>query len=701
MQLIGKSTRLICWTESDCALAVRRLKQSILIANDIETIPFLKKRAHHPFVMTVNGYSGLMANGTIESFCFPLQNQKSAASGAPTYIDSIYYAMREINDSGIPFTGQNYTYDLMWHLRYLMPVANWAYDSMIMWWAKYPELPKRLDFIASILLDDYQYWKAGRKSDDFIAYCDYCMSDCEYTLRITMILIEWMIEDPKMRMNWFYAHTRCLSGLAMSAKGMKINPHAIEKMGKDLTAEKDKAWNRARYVLADTEFNPNSPKQKSDVIYGLLGAKKRNARGRYTAKESDASVGAYALRAIRADHPLFRRVANVILEAIEPAKQLSNVVGLAFHNQRFLTSYDGVGTTTTRFSSRKSALGHGGNGQNIRKDYRIFLEADSDSFLLDIDFSGSDDYYIGFESQEPKKIELLRSGKDIHSFNASTIFFTNWTYESLVDGKKAGDKRVVHPITGIRQITKKLCHGMSFLMAGATLLMTAGREAIVAAAIEVGHADAGFWNQAKLVDFCAFLEFKFRDYYPRLKRHGTDSWYNDLRAEAIRTGGFTTIFNYFQRFLGDPYDDAILRALAATAGQANTAGRINMVLDELYYGMRMRRFRDGEAPDADDATRTITEASHGISLRLQTHDSLTFNIRRTNPGWRQGVEDIFHVMRRPVLCKGQVFSVGLEAECSFRWAGKEGRVVQGVEGIDTFLLEVPRPIDGNLLLAHT
>jgi hypothetical protein len=690
-----KAKRTIVWTDSDAIKAEKRLMQAVLISNDIETIPYKKppiqnrKRIPYPFVMTVNGYTGLMPNGYMESFLFPFQTGKAAESGAPSHSDAIYKACRRINASGIPFCGQNYVYDLMWHLRYLLPVANFAYDSMMMFWAKWPELPKRLGFISSILLDDYQFWKAGRKSDDFLEYCDYALSDCEYTLRNVLILIDMMMVDQRMRQNWFRAHTRSVAGLAMSAKGMKANLDTIDELDVELSATAEAALTRCQYLVADSEFNPQSAPQKSELIYGLLGVRMRNAKGKYVSKIADASTGAVPLRAMRTDHPIFRRIANGILESIEPAKQLSNVVGIQFLDGRFLTAYDGTGTTTTRLSSRKSALGHGGNAQNIRKDYRKFMEADEDSFLLDIDYSGADDVFIAFESGEPKKIELVRSGRDIHCTNA-LIFFPNWTYDSLVQGKKDSDPRVVHPITGIRQITKKLVHGNHYLMAGLTLLMTAGREAIVAAAKELGNADAGIWNQDRLVKFCAALETKFRTHYPRFKRTGVNSWYNELTEELVRTGGISTIFGYYQRFLSDPHEDSTLRAAAATSGQANTAGRINMAMDELQFGIRLTRFRDGDASDSASRTLVVNERDHGVSLRLQTHDSFTFNVRHTNPNWREGVSRIFAVMTRPIICKGEEFRVGTEAEISYRWAGKESTRVFNSDDCQTFLDKLPR-----------
>lgn len=691
MQVYSQATRLICWSYSDCQLAKRTLLDCVLLCADVETIPFQKKRKHYPFVMTVVSISGLTQDGNIATFCFPFQMGKAATSGAPGDIEWIYEAVYTILGSGIRVTGHNFAYDLIWFMRYGIVVANWAYDSMVMFWAKWPELPKRLDFVSSILLDDYQYWKADRKSQDFNTYCHYAMSDTEYTLRNTLLLAQMCLMDERMRTNFMRAMTRCMVAIAMSAKGIKANARTIQRFARELGESKDKAWAKLRYLVADPNFNPNSPTQKAQLIYGILGARKRNAKGRFVTKDSDASTGAVTLRAMRSDHPIYKRVANGILEAIEPAKQLSNVVGLEFHNGRFYTSYDGVGTTTTRLSSRGFATGHGGNAQNIRKDYRHFMEADRDSFLIDIDYSGADDVFVAFESKEQKKIDLVRSGRDIHCTNA-LIFFTNWSYDSLLAGKKAGDKKVVHPITGIRQITKKLCHGMSYLMAGVTLLMTAGREAIVAAAIELGYKDAGYWKQDKLIEFCAGLEEKFRNHYPRLRRTGADSWYTDLTAELVATGGITTIFGYYQRFLGDPHDESTLRAAAATSGQANTSGRINAVMDEVIHGYRITRFRDGPAPDADDRPIRLTERDHGFSLRLQTHDSLTANIRWRNPRWHEGVQGLMDVMNRPIICKGEEFRVGIEAEVSIRWAGKESVVIKTLDDIDNFLCRPIMPL---------
>jgi len=675
----------LCYSESDVVEAREFLLRCILIAEDIETIP-------DEMLMTVVGFSGLTNDGEIRTYVFPLYVDKNPRMGTPLCLLESLKAIRDINASGIPICFHNGPYDIFWLVRYGMPPANYAYDSMTMFWSIYPEFDKDLAFVSSILLDDFQYWKGDRKSDNWQTHLIYNGKDCDRTLRNVIKLIAMMTEDQKVARNFLDAQIRVINGIAMSVRGMKADLTRRAAHGVTLLADATAKAERLKYIVADPDFNPNSPPQKMRLLYKLLGAKPRNAKGRFVAKIEDASTGAVAMRAMRSEHPILGIVVKGIMDALEPSKQISNVIKMRVAHwetgPRFYTNYNGVGTTTTRFSSSEAPIKVGGNAQNIRKEYRDWLSADRDSVLLDIDFSAGDDVFVTFESGDPKKIELFRSGKDSHSQNA-TLFFENWTYEQVVAGKAAKDPKVIHPITGIRQITKKLSHGCNYLMAALTLLMTAGREAIVAAAKEVGYDKAGLWDQERLADFCLTRESLYRAYYTRFAREGRDSWYSDLWREFQDTGGFLTPFGYFQRFLSDRGDRNVLRGLAATAGQAGTAGRINMAMEELILGIIRPEFRDAPNPSYGDRPRRISVAEHGIDLRLQTHDSLTFNVNLTHSGWREGVEHIYTALNRPVVIRNKLtnqleeFRVGLESEVGPGWGygmkGLKGNSLEVVE----------------------
>lgn len=687
--------RLTCRTSAHMAEAEEFMASCALMATDIETIPHKKlskaqKRAGKidpPWVMTVVSYSGVTDDNEMRSYAFQLTSEKSSTAEPPANLQQVLESVRRINDNPVRKTLHNGVYDAAWFLRYQMPMRNYAYDSMTMWWAKYPALPKTLDFVSSVLLDDHAYWKMGRKDNDFTTHTVYAMQDTEATLRNTIRLLHWMRDDPSMRRNFLFAHMRCLVGLEMSMKGMLVDFDMRAEMEKELEAESERVLAEFRYLVDDPNANPNSPKQMAELFYSILGATPRNATGREikrVTEKNQPSTGRIALRAVEAEHVLLRRIVASYNRAKEPAKQISNVIGIEFPDSRFRTSYHGSGTTTSRFSSSSDAFGFGGNAQNIRKKYRRIIRADHGCFLLELDFSAADDVFVSYESEEPKKIALIESGKDVHAYNAAEVFFTDWTYEQIGIGKNTKDPAVVHPITGIRQITKKVTHGANYLMAGLTLLMSAGRDAIVAAAKALGHGDAGSWPTARLVDFCEMLDRRYRLFYPRFARSGTHSFYLELQSDLLRSGSYTSCFGYTQRFTNDPHDQGTLRACAASVGQANTAGRVNMAMDELVHGVRLVRFRDGEAPDKEDSARRVSEATHGCSLRLQTHDSLTFNVDPTHSHWREGVANIFHVMRRPVLSKGRIVRVGIEADCSIWW-GKDSHEVSGVADVESWL----------------
>lgn len=670
-----------------------------LLAVDIETIPYRKRkdRKRFPFIMTVVAYSAIR-DGIINSYAFQLTRTKDAFSLEHPLAEQAIQAIKRINACDTRKTLHNGIYDAAWFIRYCVPLENYAYDSITLWWARYPDLPKTLSFVCSVLLDDFRYWKMGRKEEDFTNHTFYAMEDTESTLRATIKLLEWCLHDSDMLRNFHRAHLRNLNALSMSLKGMAKDEKMLEEMETELREKADKALARLRFIIADPEFNPNSTPAKLDLFYKLLGAQPRNAKGRILKRvtgNAKPSVGAIVLRNLKGEHPIIRRVVAALQEAQEPAKQISNVLGMEFMNDRVRTGYDGVATTTTRLSSRKDAFNFGGNLQNLRKKYRRFIRAEKKptSFILEGDFSAADDVFISYESEEPKKIEIIERGLDTHSFNASEVFFPNWTYERVVAGKAefldaARTQRnpdyelVTHPITGVRQITKKTTHGGNYLMAGFTLLNTAGRETIIAAAKHLGHQDAGFWSLDQLVEFCDWLDARYRNYYPRFQRAGSGSFYADLSIGLRTHNSFETIFGYRQRFLADPLDDSTLRACAATVGQANTAGRVNMAMMELDDGIRTRqlRFRDAEAPDDDGPALYVNEREFGVSIRLQTHDSITLVCDAAHSNYKEGVDRFFRVMARPVPCKGRIIRLGIECDVMIHW-GHEAVVVKKPEDV--------------------
>lgn len=686
---LPKFSYSICRTTGDCFAAFEYLKTCRLISEDIETGNF-------PPQVTCVGFSGFQPNGACHSFVIPFYDE--FAEGG-TFWDSVedhaiaWSIVREINDLPVCKTMQNGAYDSSYFIRDAAPVRNWFLDSQIMWWCLYMELPKRLDFISSVLLDNHQYWKDDIKGDkidevgtrerSMERYWRYNALDCYNTLFNTLYLLKLMSTSPAMQFNYRDAFMRMASGLAMSMRGVKADFDRREVHRVQLEMDRDRELSDLRYMLSDSEFNINSPAQKASLLYDFMGIRERNAKGRFVDQNKPktgtnaVSAGAIPLKMAKTEHPLFDRIITQMQNAMEPDKQISNVCNMKLYTDRFRTSFGAVGTETTRFNSKGSNFWDGGNAQNIRKDYRDWLVADEHHILLDVDFSQSDDVFVAYESEDPDKIAVVESGKDAHAINGELFF--GKPYDWIVAGKKAKDPVIVHPTTGIRQISKRVVHGTNFQMAAMTLYVTMGRESVVAAAIMLGFEDAGQWDQDRLVQLCGQLMAKYRKRYRRLNKN---EWYADILKE-LRTGSITNAFGITRKFLGDPNDNGTQREATGFIGQSDTAGNMNRVMYEIDHGYIPKRFRDGPNPDANETPLRMTKASHGFSFHIQCHDNFVAQLDTRHPLWKVAAHNLMQVMDRPIIIKGRTVRIKAEAEVGFRWGpGKDANHPEGMLGWD-------------------
>lgn len=676
----------ICRSIRDCAAARDYLSSAVLISCDIETGNF-------PPQITCVGYTGLMPNGSCHSFVIPFYDEfKDGGVFWPALDDHqmAWGIVREINDSPVPKTFQNGSYDCSYFIRDRAPVKNFLLDSMVLWWSKYMELPKSLDFITSVLLDNYQYWKDDIKGDDIESvavgdrsterYWRYNALDCYNTLWNTVYLLAIMSKDSMMQTVYRDAFMRLISGLQMSMRGMAIDNDKKDYHRNQLIKDRDEATAKLRYILADNGFNINSPAQKCSLLYDFFGLRPRNAKGRFVNFDkplkapNTPSAGAIPIKLAKTEHPLFRYILEILEAAMTPDKQMSNVTGkidpetgkvtggITTPNNRFQTAFNPVGTETTRFSSKRSNFWNGGNAQNIRDKYRDWIVADPDHILLDIDYSQSDDVFVAYESEDPDKIEVVESGLDAHAVNGELFF--GKTYAWIVEGKEKKDPLVVHPVKGVRQISKRVVHGTNFQMAGMTLYVTMGREAVVAAAELLGFPDAGSWDQDRLVQLCQQLMGKYRRKYKRLT---SKEWYSDIVKELRSTGKMVNAFGIGRQFLGDPDDNGTQREATAFIGQSDTAGNMNRVMAEIDLGFIPKAFRDGPNPHADDEPRRMTWDSHGFGFHLQVHDNFVAQLNTKHPLWRTAAHNLLYVMDRPVIIKGRSVRIRAEASVGLRW----------------------------------
>lgn len=171
------------------------------------------------------------------------------------------------------------------------------------------------------------------------------------------------------------------------------------------------------YRLAGTEFNVNSPKQLSQVLFERLQLPviKRTKTGPST----DSDV----LKQLSQQHPLPER----LIQYRELSKLVSTYVdalpALADSEGRVHTSFNQTVTSTGRLSSSEPNL------QNIpiktelgRMIRRAFIPGIKDAVLLTADYSQIELRVLAHLSGDEHLIKAFKEEKDIHRFTASLIY---------------------------------------------------------------------------------------------------------------------------------------------------------------------------------------------------------------------------------------------------------------------------------------
>jgi DNA polymerase I-like protein with 3'-5' exonuclease and polymerase domains len=196
--------------------------------------------------------------------------------------------VRDINESKVLKTLHNGSYDSSYFIRDQLGLTNWFLDSMVLWWSLYMELPKKLQFVTSVLCDNYQFWKDDIKGDEQDSvdvnaerYWRYNGLDTYYTLFDTCYLVVLLMKNKAMQFNYRDAMLRVYSGLAMSMRGMAVDWKRRDDIREQLMEQMEAATQELRYIIDEPDFNINSSDHKKSLIYDVFGLRERTARGRF------------------------------------------------------------------------------------------------------------------------------------------------------------------------------------------------------------------------------------------------------------------------------------------------------------------------------------------------------------------------------------------------------------------------------------
>lgn len=635
----------VCRTLADVVEAVSFLRDSHAISLDIET--------KQEFITCI-GYTGLV-RGVLKSFVIPFFN--STKEDGCHWADhatevAVWELVRDLHDCPNIKIAQNGTYDVSYFIRYRVPLRNYTLDTLHIFHSIWCEAPKKLNFIASIFLDHMRYWKdemKGAKEDSFgddadglERYWRYNALDCYYTFLSARIMATLIILPP---MAWalknYNTEFRMSVGpcLWASMQGMSINLRRQRRNNKKFLADSEAALIKMKLMVDDENFNPGSPPQVASLLYDVLRVEPIKMRGK---KDISRSTDEKFLELIGEKNTFANCFIQQIFQVKKPLNNASKYGSMAGYNDRFIYNLSAAGTETGRLASQSHAFWYGTNAQNVPTKIRDMFVADEGCVLFEMDYSQSDAKFVAFESEDPKYMATMVSGKDTHSIHAAHFF--KMAYEVIYAAAQADEEWATHPTKGVRNITKRAVHGSNFQMQAGTLLVQMKREPVVAAAKVMGFPDAGKWTQAKLVQWIdRYLIEEYHKLYPGLR-----PWFASSATEAQRNGNKATCaFGRTRLFFGDLGNNpGTRRELSAYFGQGGTAGNINRVMLELFYKRR----------DLID---------RGLQLLLQVHDSLLFQAPIQHA--EKLIEQIRPIMEAEFQIKGRTLNVSTDVKAGFSW----------------------------------
>ncbi|MEW6675603.1 MAG: DNA polymerase I [Nitrospirota bacterium] len=345
----------------------------------------------------------------------PAQINKKDLSGALSQI---------FEDKKISKIGHNLKYDIMMLRQEGIHVEGTLYDTMI---ASYLINPNKPDHSLEEITLEYlsrrkkTFMEVVGKRSSFAEVpleeaTPYASEDASLPLELKEILFNKLKENDLEEI-YFNIEMPLIHVLAdMEKAGMKIDTGKLEGISKELERELDGIQKRI-YFLAGEEFNINSPKQLSRVLFHNLGFQPRKKT------KTGFSTEMGVLEELAESHELPREILNY--RSLSKLKTTYVDVLPSLINPRtgrIHTSFNQAVTATGRLSSSEPNLQNipirGEWGKRIRE---AFI-AEEGNLLLSADYSQVELRILAHLSQDKGLIDAFINGLDIHTRTAAELF---------------------------------------------------------------------------------------------------------------------------------------------------------------------------------------------------------------------------------------------------------------------------------------
>ena len=392
-----------------------------------EFVKNLNKQKEFVLDFETTGGNPLEARPLGVSFCWK--------AGEAYYVSfkgiDLKYAFRELKsileDEKIKKIGQNIKYEKLILYNYGIELKGISFDTMV---AAYLLNPSKLNNNLDDLAFEYLSHKmismedllgTGKKKITMEEVSveelsEYSCEDSDVTFRLKEILEQALFEKEMDRL-FKDIELPLIDVLSdIERNGVKIDEGLLKKASRDAEKELSRIVTKI-YDMAGGEFNINSPKQLSEILFDRLGLPviKKTKTGRST----DMGV----LERLSSVHPLpkellrYRELSKLKSTYIDALPELVNPKTGRVH-----TSFNQTVTATGRLSSSKPNLQNipvkTAEGREIR---RAFI-GERDRYVMSADYSQIELRILAHLSGDEELIQAFEKGIDVHTHTASLIF---------------------------------------------------------------------------------------------------------------------------------------------------------------------------------------------------------------------------------------------------------------------------------------
>lgn len=332
-----------------------------------------------------------------------------------------------LHEKHIALIGHNIKYDLHVLARYGLTVPTLDFDTLIAsWLLNAHERSHNLDELArrhfnkekipieSLLGKGKTARTMAQVPVEEVAR--YCSEDVEYTLRLKKVF-ETQLKETHVNSLFHNIEMKLIPVLfRMENWGVYINADHLKALRTSIDASL-KALENDVYAMAGKEFNINSPKQLSEVLFSDLKLPKQRKGKQHLSTNADV------MEELSLFHPIaqkiieyrqFEKLRSTYLETLPKQIRADGRV-----HCRFVQS----GTATGRLSCQDPNLQNIPVRTDLGKEIRAAFEPQEQGWVyISADYSQIELRILAHLCQDPVLVKSFNEGLDIHAMTASELF---------------------------------------------------------------------------------------------------------------------------------------------------------------------------------------------------------------------------------------------------------------------------------------